>query len=401
MNGSAKMQATSPAPPRRHGVAPGHLRRVLYAIGLNPSLKYGSLEEQVFSLARAFQEQEGLFLPLFQSAPGSEALAMYHAAGLEVSWLDLDTFDFATLGRLMRIIREHRIELVHWNIYRPVNLYLCALSVFAPALRHYLTDHITRELPMELPPGGLRRQIKKILLRRYSKVVCISDFVRRRLEAEGVWPNLITCTHLINTDRFRPEDMTRPALRKEFGVGGEFVVLVVAQLVDWKGVDVVLRALTRLSSRIVAWIVGDGPEATRLRDLCRSLGLEARVRFFGYQVDVSRFMQAADCLVCPTVWAEAAGLVILEGLACRLPVIGSAVGGIPEFVEEGRTGFLFPPGDDAQLADRICRLANDPEACNRMGLEGRAVAVERFSPEQRLADYLDLYRAPADRGQYG
>src|SRR5439155_70479 len=86
--------------------------------------------------------------------PPAEALAMYHAAGLEVSWLDLDTFDFATLGRLMRIIREHRIELVHWNIYRPVNLYLCALSVVAPALRHYLTDHITRELPMELPRGG-------------------------------------------------------------------------------------------------------------------------------------------------------------------------------------------------------------------------------------------------------
>src|SRR2546422_5513710 len=116
------------------------------------------------------------------------------------------------------------------------------------------------------------------------------------------------------------------------------------------------------------------------------------VRFFGHQVDVSPYMQAADCLVCPTIWAEAAGLVILEGLACQLPVIGSAVGGIPEFVDDGRTGFLFPSGDDTRLADRIRRLASDPEACKRIGLEGRAVAVERFSPEQRLGDYLDLYR---------
>src|SRR5206468_10855194 len=117
------MQATSPAPPRRPGVSPGRLRRVLYAIGLNPSLKYGSLEEQVFSLARAFQEQGSLFLPLFQCGPGSEALAMYHRAGLEVSWLDLGTFDFATLGRLMRIIREHRIDVVSWQICRPGKLY--------------------------------------------------------------------------------------------------------------------------------------------------------------------------------------------------------------------------------------------------------------------------------------
>jgi glycosyltransferase involved in cell wall biosynthesis len=126
--------------------------------------------------------------------------------------------------------------------------------------------------------------------------------------------------------------------------------------------------------------------------------VEARVRFFGYQVDVSHYMQAADCLVCPTVWAEAAGLVILEALACGLPVIGSAVGGIPEFVEDHRTGFLFPPGNDAELADRIQRLQSDPEARGRMGLAGRTAMVQRFSRDRRLSDYLDLYRLSARGG---
>jgi len=302
---------------------------------------------------------------------------------------------------LMRVIHQHQIELIHWNFYRPVNPYIGSLTLLMPWLRHYLTDHISRELPILPPPGGLRRAVKKVLLRRYSQVLCISDFVLGRLEAEGVWPNLHRCTYFINTERFRPDDVARSHLRKELDVADEFVVLVVAHLVDWKGVDVVLRALRGLPSRVVAWIVGDGPDATRLRELCKTLSLEDRVRFFGSQPDVSRYMQAADCLACPTVWAEAVGLVILEGLACRLPVIGSAVGGIPEFVEEGRTGFLFPPGDDTQLAERIRRLAGDPEACKRMGFEGRSVIVQRFSPEQRLGEYLDLYRASADGGQYG
>ena len=382
-------------------MALGRLRRVLYAIGLNPSLKYGSLEEQIFFLARAFQKQGGLFLPLFQSPPGPEALAMYQAAGLKVEWLNLDAFDFATLRRLMRLIRQHQIELLHWNLYRPVNPYVCSLALLLPKLKHYLTDHVTREFPMILPPAGPRRAVKRVVLRRYSKVICVSDFVLSRLQAEGVWPNLRTCTHFINTERFRPDDVARSHVRKELDVEDRFVILVVAQLVDWKGVDVVLRALNRLPLRVVAWIVGDGPDARRLRELCKTLNLEARVRFFGYQVDVSRYMQAADCLVCPTVWAEAAGLVILEGLACRLPVVASAVAGIPEFVEDRRIGFLFRPGDDAQLAEKIRRPESDPAACRRMGLEARSAMVERFSAEKRLSEYLDLYRISARGGQHG
>ena len=383
------------------GAARGRLKRVLYVIGLNPSLKFGSLEEQIFCLARAFREEGGLFLPLFQSPLGPEARAMYQAAGLEAGSLSLETFNVATLRRLTRLIREHRIELLHWNLYRPVNPYIYCLTLLRPRLKYYLTDHNTRELPIPPPPRGVRRASKKVLLRRYSKVLCISDFVLGRLEAEGVWPNLHSCTHFINTERFRPDDVARSHLRKELDVRGQFVVLVVAQLVSWKGVDVVLRALRRLPLQFVAWIVGDGPEARYLRELSKTLSLETRVRFFGHQVDVSPYMQAADCLVCPTIWAEAAGLVILEGLACQLPVIGSAVGGIPEFVEEGRNGFLFPPGDDTQLAERIHRLAGDPEACKRMGVEGRSVSVQRFSPEQRLGEYLDLYSTPAQGGQYG
>jgi len=384
-----------------HPAESGRLQRVLYVIGLNPSLKFGSLEEQIFCLAKAFKEEGGLFLPLFQSPLGPEARATYQAAGLEAGSLSLESFNVATLRRLMRLIREHRIELLHWNLYQPLNLYIYSLTLLMPRLRNYLTDHNTRELPLSPPAVGLRRLLKKALLRRYSRVLCISDFVLRCLETDGVWPNISSCTHFINTQRFRPDDFTRSRVRRELDVVDRFVVLVVAQLVGWKGIDVVLRALARLPTHVVAWIIGDGPDAQLFKERGVTLGVRGRARFFGNQVDVSRYMQSADCLVCPTLWAEAVGLVNLEALACRLPVIGSRIGGIPQFVEDGRSGFLFTPGDDAELADRIRRLAENPEERARMGSEGRRIIVERFSPEKRVGDYLDLYRVPTGGGHHG
>jgi glycosyltransferase involved in cell wall biosynthesis len=92
------------------------------------------------------------------------------------------------------------------------------------------------------------------------------------------------------------------------------------------------------------------------------------------------------------LWSEAASLVNLEGLAAGLPVVASRVGGIPEYVEDGHTGFLFPPGDDAALADCLARLRDDPALRLRLGEQARAAAVERFSPHSRLADFLNLYR---------
>ena len=116
-----------------------------------------------------------------------------------------------------------------------------------------------------------------------------------------------------------------------------------------------------------------------------------RVRFLGPQDRVEPYLQAADVLVCPSLWQEAAGLVNVEAQACGLPVVASRIGGIPEYVEEGRTGLLFPPGDFRQLAACLTQLKESPDLCNRLGAEARRRAVERSSVAARLDDYLKLY----------
>src|SRR5262249_30654550 len=160
-----------------------------------------------------------------------------------------------------------------------------------------------------------------------------------------------SCLHFINTDRFRPNLAIREAVRREHGCEQRFVALLAAHLIPEKGVDVAIRALVETPQNVVLWIVGTGPEQACLQALTAKLGLPDRIKFFGQQPEVQPFMQAADCLLCPSLWAEAAGFVNIEALATGLPVLASRIGGIPEYVDDCRTGILFPPGDHQALAE--------------------------------------------------
>jgi glycosyltransferase involved in cell wall biosynthesis len=379
-----------PAPPR---LAP--LPRVLYAMLMRPGHKFGSMEEQVVTLAGQFRAEGSAFVPLFISGPGDGSVDFYRDRGLDAEILDLRRLRPGTLIRLLGILSRHRIDVIHWNFTSPLgNPYLWPLTVLRPTLKHYYTDHISRTLPVPPPALGPRRWLKQLLLRRYGRVFCVSEFVRDCLRAQGVWPEarLLPCLHFVNTDRFRPNPGERDRLRHELDAKDRFVVLVVGQLIAAKGIDVLIRAMTDLPPEAVLWIVGDGLERGALDALIAARGLCGRVRILGHQFDVRPYMQAADCFVCPSRWAEAAGLVNLEAAACSLPVVASRIGGIPEYLDEGQTGLLFEPGDIPGLSGVLNRLIRDRAWCRRLGAQARAMAVERFSTAARIPEMLDIYR---------
>lgn len=369
------------------------LRRVLYITDLHPSMKFGSLDEQIFVLACAFKERGELFLPVFRAPLEAEAANRYAAAGLSAESLNLYKLSLPRLRRLLRLIRRHKIELIDWNFYSPVNPYMLALALLAPGVKQYYTDHCSRPSNTSQPGNGVKAMVKRVLLKRYDKVLCISDFLIEYLKRQNLFANLARCNFFINTNRFQPDPVIRAEVRKRLGVEDRFVILTVANLNPGKGVGVLLRALAELPDEAALWIVGDGQEAESLRALSDELSISDRVSFFGRQTDVSPYMKAADCFVCPSINAEAMGFVNLEALASQLPVVASDIGGIPELLEDGQTGYLFPPGDHHQLADKIRRLMNDPAAHLQMSLNARQSAIEKFSIESRLSGYLDLYRS--------
>jgi glycosyltransferase involved in cell wall biosynthesis len=383
---------TSNAPP---DFKSGRLKRVLFVLRLDPAGKFGSIEEQALTLARAFRERGSLFLPVFLKPLDAESANQYARERLEFEALDFVQFRPGILRTVLALVGRHQIDVVHWNFYHPLsNGYLWALTILRPSIEHYYTDHISRP-GTSSAFGGRRRlktKIKSVLLSRYRKILCVSDYVLAQ-ERDTAGPRAQRIHHFINTDRFRPDPDARREVRMALGVREEFVAVTVAHLIKDKGIDVALNALAQLPEQVQLWVVGEGPERGRLEKLVQELGMGHRVRLLGPRRNVEQILKAADCALCPSVWAEAAGLVNLEALACGLPVIASRIGGIPELVEDGRTGFLFTAGDSQELAQRIRVLKDDEPRRLRMGKDARADAVARFSPQSQIGRYLALYAA--------
>ncbi len=231
---------------------------------------------------------------------------------------------------------------------------------------------------------------RRQLARRGALFLCASGFIRGRLLALG-FPPARTRTHYIGVDcagiRPRHPDEETP------------VILHVARLVEVKGTAHLLRAFARLDRPAVELvIIGDGPLRQKLVALAASLGVAGRVRFLGAlpQAAVLGWMRRAAMLVLPSVRTgtgrvEGLGMVVLEAAATGVPVVGSEIGGIPEGVIDGETGFLVPERDEAGLARRLGALWDDAALRRRMGAAARALVERNFDLARQTAVLETLY----------
>jgi len=229
----------------------GRLKRVLYVLDLNPVGKFPSLAEQALVLARAFRERGSLFLPVYLGPLDPGFVNRHTGEGVAIEGLDLGTFRWAGLRRLLQLVREHRIEVVHWNFYHPlVNGYLWALTVLAPAGRAFLygSYFATGGRPGRGRGANLKWVLKWPLSLRYRKTLCISEYVKSELQQQH-WLNLQVVYNFINTERFHPDPDQRREVRRSVGAGDEFVALTVAYLIKDKGIDVAVRAPGRAPRR--------------------------------------------------------------------------------------------------------------------------------------------------------
>jgi N-acetyl-alpha-D-glucosaminyl L-malate synthase BshA len=152
--------------------------------------------------------------------------------------------------------------------------------------------------------------------------------------------------------------------------------------------EVFLRVRAELPARLL--LVGDGPDRARLEQRCRAERCCDVVTFLGNLGEVEQVLAGADLFLLPSE-NESFGLAALEALACEVPVVTTRVGGLPEVVEEGVTGLLFPLGDVEAMAAGAIALLRDPERHRTMARRARERAVERFAEDRIVARYRDLY----------
>lgn len=171
------------------------------------------------------------------------------------------------------------------------------------------------------------------------------------------------------------------------------LILSVARLVWFKGLHNLIGALPDIArshpdTRVL--LVGDGELRAELEAQARDLGVSHMIVFAGERDDVPDLLRIADIFVLPSV-SEGLPISLLEAMAARLPLVASRVGGIPELIEDGRTGRLVPPNDPAALGLAILSFLDDPEASRRAGQAGRARLEECFSQDAMVRKTKALY----------
>jgi phosphatidylinositol alpha-1,6-mannosyltransferase len=190
----------------------------------------------------------------------------------------------------------------------------------------------------------------------------------------------------VDPARFRPTDVSM--LKTRLGVGQRPLLVTISRLVSRKGIDTVIRALSRVRARVpdvLYVIVGDGPDRTRLQALAEREGVAEAVRFAGPVPDAELplWFSLGDMFVMPSRSdgpdVEGFGIVFLEASASGRPVVASRAGGIPDAVADGVSGLLVPPDDPARLAERILELLSDPARAADLGRRGRERVLAEFT----------------------
>jgi glycosyltransferase involved in cell wall biosynthesis len=231
----------------------------------------------------------------------------------------------------------------------------------------------------------------RFVLRKYARVVAVSNEVKQRLLKAGVRGEDIDLIR--NGIELGPFDNAVPSLREDLSPGRTPIVGLVGRLAWEKGIDIFLRAAARVlgefpNARFV--VVGEGPDKDKLEQLVDELNIRRSVSMLGHRGDMPSVYASLDVMVSSSR-QEGLPIAILEGMASRLPLVATAVGEVPTVVLDSHTGVLVPAEDLDSLTAGITKLLRDSGLRTRLGAAARQRVEEEYSAARMTTDYLHVY----------
>ncbi|MDH3229739.1 MAG: glycosyltransferase family 4 protein [Alphaproteobacteria bacterium] len=361
-----------------------------------PSLTGGGVERGTVEMAAALAEAGWKALVVSSGGPMVRELDRVGAHHIELPVQSKRPFVmWRNAGRLARIIRENRVDLVHARSRAPA--WSAMFAARRTGARFVTTVH---------GPYGFGIPFKRLynsVMTRGERVIAISEFIRSYIldNYRKVDPDVIRLIHRgVNTEIFDPEKVSAARviqLADQWRLpDGVPVVMLPGRLTRWKGHRVLLEALTRLKDRqLRCLIVGGGREGYRreLEGLVQRLGLQSTVHLVGGCRDMAAAYKIADVVVSASTEPEAFGRVVAEAQAMGKPVIAPNHGAAPEIITPDVTGWLVAPQDPGALAGALEKaLALDTAA--REALANTAIARVRasFTTARMCAATIDVYR---------
>ncbi len=232
----------------------------------------------------------------------------------------------------------------------------------------------------------------RFALEQSDGITCVSRYLQAKTrEVFETQRPLAVIPNFVDTRRFTPGE--RPDLRASLAPKGERILVHLSNFRTVKRVPDTVRILAQVRSALPAklLLIGDGQDRPQALHLARCLGVEADVVFLGKQDDVESLLSIADLFLLPSQ-EEAFGLAALEAMSCAVPVIATAVGGIPEVVEDGKTGFLLSPGDVEGMARACLALLGDQSRHAEFRQAARQRAVAHFDTSLIVPQYEAYYQ---------
>lgn len=324
------------------------------------------------------------------ACPRGCALAEAAAPFAEIHGLPMHgDADLLMVGRLYRLIRASRPDLVHLHSRIGADV----MGGIAARLTGVPVIH-TRRVDNPEP-----RWLVALKYRLHDRVIAISDGIGQVLISEGLpAAKLRVVRSAVDHERYAaPVD--RAAIRKRLQVSADALLIgVIAQLIPRKGHRFLLDALPELIAahpEIQVRFFGQGPLADDLHHRIDAAGLGGHVRLAGFRDDLPEILPTFDLVVHPALM-EGLGVSLLQAASAGVPIVASRAGGIPEAVRDGENGRLVPPGDVAALRAAIGALLDDPERRHALGAGGRALMAREFSIDAMVEGNLAVYRELLD-----
>lgn len=286
---------------------------------------------------------------------------------------------FGEAGLVARRMRSHRLMHLHNHLIDSS----CTVAMLAAEMGGFSFSFTMHGPDFELVWWRLDEKIRRALF-----VCCISHYCRSQGMVFGPpekWERMHIVHCGVDPALFVPVRHEGPGHR----------LLFVGRLAAAKGLPILVDAVARLRKTrpgLQLTIAGDGPDRQQLQEMCRRLGIESAVRFMGYQAQaqVRELLRESDVFAMAS-FAEGVPVVLMEAMAAGVPVVATRIAGIPELVEDGRCGFLVPPGDPDALTHRIEELLADSDLRNAFASAGREKVECEFNlahESERLHEIL-------------
>jgi glycosyltransferase involved in cell wall biosynthesis len=361
-------------------------------VHLTASTFFGGPERQMLGLTRALPpEYQSSFLSFSEGGRSQEFIKHIRWNGFAGESLNRDTPNLpAATWELAGRLRNLHADIVLCHGYK-ANLIgrLAAHSLDIPAIA------VSRGWTGENRKVKIYETADRLHLRYMDRVVCVSAGQARKVRFAGVPQSrtVVIRNAARIPDRSEPSPDRREQLQALFYKPGDTIVLGAGRLSPEKGISVLIEAAKRVidaepGARFA--VFGDGTLQPALQRQIDAADLNGLFVLPGFRSDLDQLMPCADLFVLPS-FTEGLPNVVLEASAAGVPVVATAVGGTPEAVADGKTGFLVPPGDPVRLSERIAQLLGNAEERRRMGDAGRKYVQSRFTFEAQAAAYVQLF----------